>query len=241
MLRYIPIIITALLVSSQPSVADININELAIKYPQCQDSNYRHECFDDYLYVDGSNRRAGYFRENLMWEGLTWEDGKLAFETSEGVQTAVNSCRKVTTWYHCPNGDKQKPLEGGKLVFNKKSKKYDNEGKWTYHHADGAVFVGNYKNNAKNGYGKYTWAHGDIYEGNWENNARNGFGKYTWEDSTVYEGNWENNAKNGYGKMTYAHAIYEGNWKNNVRHGYGKYTLAHGAIYEGNWKDGKLH
>ena len=151
-----------------------------------------------------------------MWEGLIWHGDKLAFETSKGVRTSVNSCRKVTTWYHCPNGDKSKPLEGGKLVFNKKSKKYHSEGKWTYHFAIGDVFVGNYKNNARNGYGKYTWADGDIYEGNYKNDVRH-----------------------GYGKMTYARAIYEGNWKNNVRHGYGKYTLAHGAIYEGNWKNGK--
>ena len=125
MLRYITIIITALIVSSQPSVADINVNELAVKYPQCQDSGYRHECFEDYLSQNTSYRNAGYFRENLMWEGLVWQDGKLAFEYSEGVRTAAHSCRKVTTWYHCPNGDKQKPLEGGNLVFNIKSKAYE--------------------------------------------------------------------------------------------------------------------
>ena len=121
---------TALIVSTQPSVADININELAIKYPQCQDSAYRHECFEDFKLTNTNIRNAGYFRENLIWEGLVWEDGKLKFEYSEGVRTPGVTCRKARTWYHCPNGDKQKPLEGGSLVFNKNSKVAENQGKW---------------------------------------------------------------------------------------------------------------
>ena len=192
MLRYIPIIITALLVSSQPSVADININELAIKYPQCQDSNYRHECFDDYLYINGSFRNSGYFRDNLMWEGLVWQDGKLAFEYFEGVVTAADTCRKARTWYHCPNGDKIKPLEGGNLVVNEESGVHEREGKWAYHWVSGNVYEGNYKNGARNGFGTMTWVSGHVYKGYWEKNLQNGFGKMTWVSGEVYEGNWKN-------------------------------------------------
>ena len=193
MLRYITIIITALIVSSQPSVADININELAIKYPQCQDSGYRHECFEDYLSNNGHQRKAGYFKDNHMWEGLIWQDDKLVAEHSEGVRTVAFKCREVTTWWYCPNGDKSKPLEGGHLVYNKKSNKYEKEGKWTYHFASGGVFEGNYKNHIKDGYGKMTWPNGDVYEGNYKNGAKNGFGKYTWPNGDIYEGNWKNN------------------------------------------------
>ena len=240
MLRYIAIIMTTLIVSTQPSVADINVNELAIKYPQCQDSGYRHECFEDYLSQNTSYRKAGYFRENLMWEGLVWQDGKLAFEYSEGVRTATTQCRKATTWYYCPNGDKSKPLEGGHLVYNKKSKKYENEGKWTYHFVSGGVFEGNYKNHLKDGYRKMTWPDGNIYEGNYQNNAQNGYGKMTWADGSVYEGNWKNNSHNGYGKLTWISGeVYEGNYQNGKQHGHGKMTWANGTVFEGNWKDGK--
>ena len=266
MLRYITIIMTALIVSTQPSVADINVNELAIKYPQCQDSGYRHECFEDFLSKDESYRKAGYFRDNLMWEGLIWEDDKLAFEYSEGVRTAADTCRKARTWYHCPNGDKQKPLEGGYLVFNKELNINSTEGKWTYHHARGDVFEGNYKNNLKDGFGKLTWVGGDIYEGNWKNDARNGYGKNTWVSGNVFEGNYKNNAREGLGKMTWVSGnVFEGIYKHGKRH-YGKLTFAagntyngamhpksgkfHGTgimiwksgnIYDGNWQNGKMH
>jgi len=231
---------TTLIVSSQPSVADISIDELAIKYPQCQDSDYRQECFEDFLSNNGHDRNAGYFKENLMWEGLIWEDGKLLFEYSEGVRTSVYSCRKARTWYHCPNGDKQKPLDGGNLVFNKNSKAHEREGKWAMHYVHGDVFEGNYKNGLIDGFGKYTWVSGSVYEGNYKNDAQNGFGKYTWVSGNVYEGNYKNNAQNGYGKMTWSNGdIYEGNYKNGLKDGFGKYTWVAGHIYEGNWKDDK--
>ena len=158
---------TALIVSTQPSVADININELAIKYPQCQ-TEYRNECFDDYLYSDGSIRDVGYFRDNAMWEGLVWQNGKLVFEYSEGVRSAKISCSKVITWYHCPNGDKYKPLEGGYLVLNIEKNKNHREGKWTNHYVSGSIYEGNWKVDLHHGYGKYTRPDGSIDEGNWK-------------------------------------------------------------------------
>ena len=74
---------------SSPSVFadDIDLYELSIKYPQCQNSTYRDECFDDYSDgKDGKDRWAGYFRDNLLWEGLIWENGYLTLETYEGAQ-----------------------------------------------------------------------------------------------------------------------------------------------------------
>ena len=263
MLRYIAIIMTALIVSTQPSVADININELAIKYPQCQ-TEYRNECFEDYLYSDGDYRFVGYFRDNAMWEGIVWQNGKLGFEYSEGVRSSKNSCSKVITWYHCPNGDKYKPLEGGYLVLNIEANENHKEGKWIYHWENGDIYEGNWKEDLQHGYGKYTWSggsiyegnyqndafhgygtlifsDGNIYEGNYQNNAFHGYGKYTWSDGSIYEGNWKDGAFHGYGKYTRPDGdIYEGNWKDNLQHGYGKYTRPDGSIDEGNWKDGKL-
>ena len=67
--------------------ADIDLHELSIKYPQCQNSDYRDECFDDYSYgKDRKDRWVGYFRDNLLWEGLIWENGYLTLETYEGAQ-----------------------------------------------------------------------------------------------------------------------------------------------------------
>ena len=74
---------------SSPSVFadDIDLYELSIKYPQCQNSTYRDECFDDFSFgKDRINRDAGYFRDNLMWEGLFWSNDVLTqrFNTNLG-------------------------------------------------------------------------------------------------------------------------------------------------------------
>jgi len=196
---------------SSPSVFadDIDLYELSIKYPQCQNSTYRDECFDDYSY--GKDRKVGYFRDNLMWEGLIWQNDVLTFETYEGVKKAVINCHKgLDGWYQCPDGQKYKPLEDGYVDANGKLK-----GRFIIHYAGGNVFEGNYENDLRNGYGKFTWSNGDVYEGNWENDYQNGYAKKTWSDGSVYEGNWKNGVANGYGKITWSDGdVYEGNWEN---------------------------
>ena len=225
---------------SSPSVFadDIDLYELSIKYPQCQNSTYRDECFEDYSFgADGKDRHTGYFRDNLMWEGLVWQNDVLTFETYEGVDKAVITCQKgLDGWYNCPDGQKFKPLEDGYIDVNNNL-----QGRVIIHFPDGNVFEGNYENNLKNGYGKMTWSNGDVYEGNFKNDYQNGYGKMTWSNVGVYEGNWENMVQNGYGKMTWSDGnVYEGNWENGTQNGYGKFTWSDGDIYEGNWENGNM-
>jgi len=60
----------------------------------------------------------------------------------------------------------------------------------------GAKYVGEFKNDVRNGYGTYYYPDGTRYEGDWENNDRNGFGKYfSANGSLEYSGNWKNNLK----------------------------------------------
>jgi len=215
--------------------ADIDLYELSIKYPQCQNSTYRHECFDDYPYgKDVKNRDAGYFRDNLMWEGLSWQNDVLTFETYEGVDKSVINCHKgLDVWYHCPDGQKHKPLEDGYIDLNGIK-----QGTFIAHFASGSVFEGNFENNVKTGYGKFTWPDGEVYAGNYENGTQNGYGKFTWPDGEVYAGNYENGTQNGYGKMTWPDGeVYAGNYENGTQNGYGKYTWPDGNIYEGNWEN----
>ena len=227
-----------LLSSSSVFADDIDLYELSTKYPQCQNSIYRDECFDDFSYgKDRKNRDAGYFRDNLLWEGLSWQNDVFSFETYEGVLKAVITCHKgLDGWHHCPDGQKLKPLEGGYIDVNGIK-----QGRFTFRSAGGDVFEGNYENDAKNGYGKRTWSDGGVYEGNYENDAKNGYGKMTWSDGGVYEGNWENDAGNGYGKRTWSDgSVYEGNWEYGIQNGYGKYTWSDGDVYEGNWENGNM-
>ena len=222
------------LISPSVFADDIDLYELSIQYPQCQNSTYRDECFDDYSFEN--NRWVGYFRDNLMWEGLIWQNDVLTHEKSEGVTKGVSNCHKeLDDWYHCPNGTKYKPLEGGY---------FDNigrQGRFIIYFPNGNVYEGNYENNLRNGYGKMTWSDGDVYEGNWKNDYQHGYGKYTWPDGDVYEGNWKNDYKYGYGKMTWSDGgVYEGNWENNMRNGYGKVTWSNGDVYEGNLENNTL-
>ena len=153
---------------SSPSVfaEDIDLYELSIKYPQCQNSTYRHECFDDFSFgKDRINREAGYFSNHLLWEGLHWQNDVLTHETYEGVTKGVMDCHLVLDgWHHCPDGQKWRPLEGGYIDVNGIK-----QGTFIFHYATGSVFEGNFENDLKNGYGKMTWSSGDVYEGNWEN------------------------------------------------------------------------
>jgi hypothetical protein len=225
---------------SSPSVFadDIDLYELSIKYPQCQNSNHRNECFDDYSFgADGINRHAGYFRDNLIWEGLVWQNDVLTHETYEGVRKAVNNCPKALDgWHHCPDGQKFKSLEDGYIDGNA-----NQQGRFIFHYAGGDFFEGNFENGAKNGYGKMTWSSGGVYEGNFENGAIDGYGKIIWPDGGVYEGNWKNGAQDGFGKYTWSSGnVYEGNWKNGAQDGFGKKTWSDGHVYEGNWENGNM-
>ena len=225
---------------SSPSVIadDIDLYELSTKYPQCQNSNYRDECFEDFSFgADGKGRWVGYFRDNVIWEGLIWQNDVLTFEVHEGIDKALGNCPKgLDDWYHCPDGQKFKPLEDGYIDVNGIK-----QGRFIFHFASGSVFEGNFLNDLKSGYGKMTWLDGGVYEGNWKNGTQNGYGKMTWSDGNVYEGNWKNGTQNGYGKMTWLDGgVYEGNWKNGTQNGYGKMNWSDGDVYEGNWENADM-
>ena len=53
----------------------------------------------------------------------------------------------------------------------------------------------------QNGYGTYAWDTGQKYVGEFKNNSKDGFGKY-YEGDTIYEGGWKNDTRYGEGKIT---------------------------------------
>ncbi|KJH44932.1 MORN repeat protein [Dictyocaulus viviparus] len=57
----------------------------------------------------------------------------------------------------------------------------------------------------------------EFYSGEWKNDARSGFGVCERSDGLRYQGEWSNNTKNGYGATTLADGTREeGKYKNNV-------------------------
>ena len=53
-------------------------------------------------------------------------------------------------------------------------------------YADGAMFVGEHKEDIKQGYGQYHYISGDRYEGLWSAGHPHGKGLYTWANGQTY-------------------------------------------------------
>ncbi len=187
-------------------VTDVELAKLAQKYQKCLNDTYRQDCFDDFDYSE-INRRAGYFYNNKLNQGYVWLNSVLTFHYINGKKFELNKCIPSEGWFHCPDGQKWKYLEGPSTIngiqYSRKRIEF----------ANGGVFEGNYQNDLRHGYGKMMWANGDIYEGNYENGYRSGFGKMIWADGDIYEGNYENDTRHGYGKMSWVSGqIYQGEW-----------------------------
>ncbi|MDC1042453.1 hypothetical protein OAQ78_07450, partial [Amylibacter sp.] len=65
-----------------------------------------------------------------------------------------------------------------------------------------------------NCFGTYTFADGEKYVGEWKDDEKNGQGTFTFADERKYVGKWKNNEFNGQGTYTYANgSTEEGIWK----------------------------
>ena len=68
-------------------------------------------------------------------------------------------------------------------------------GKFKIYYDDGGVYVGDIKNNKKNGEGKQMDWNGNIYVGKWKNDLEHGEGYTETKDGEITRGIWK------YGKM----------------------------------------
>ena len=65
-------------------------------------------------------------------------------------------------------------------------------GQFTVNYADGDKFVGEFKDDKKQGQGTYTYQDGRKYTGEYKNEKRDGQGSlYSKDGSIIYEGLWE--------------------------------------------------
>ena len=108
---------------------------------------------------------------------------------------------------------------------------------------NGLKYIGEYKNNKKEGYGKMYYSEGNKYEGEWKNNEREGYGILFVNGNIYYEGDWKNNYSEGYGTIYFSNEMtYKGKIKKDKMEGYGKlFDKKNDIIYEGNWKNNKIN
>ena len=79
---------------------------------------------------------------------------------------------------------------------------------------DGEKYVGEFKNDIRNGRGTYTYSDGDKYVGEFKRGYRHGQGTFTWHNGDKYVGGYKRNAKHGKGVATEANGtITTGIWK----------------------------
>ncbi|XP_004930389.1 MORN repeat-containing protein 3 [Bombyx mandarina] len=126
-------------------------------------------------------------------------------------------------------------------------------------------YVGDWKNDLKDGKGAFVTVSGKLYEGDWYKGFRHGFGvlsnklpdntyklEYRGEwvrgkpegvgwryygNEDVYFGFWKSGQKHGYGKMWYSdNTFYTGYWNKDQREGLGMFVEVNGNWYEGHWE-----
>ena len=82
---------------------------------------------------------------------------------------------------------------------------------------------------------------GQIYVGQWKNHKRNGYGVCTYSDGAVYKGHWKDHLRHDTNGC-YAWpsgAKYEGPYVNDCQEGEAKYTFDDGSVRRGVFSKGK--
>lgn len=60
------------------------------------------------------------------------------------------------------------------------------------------------------------YSNSNMYEGEWKKDARDGYGELFYSDGGYYKGFWRDDKRNGYGENTYNNKKFEvGQWVNN--------------------------
>jgi hypothetical protein len=110
-------------------------------------------------------------------------------------------------------------------------------------YSDGTIYMGEFKNNKKEGIGKYRWPDGTLYFGEWKNDNMNGFCFIKYNDDRRYEGKMKNGLKEGYGEFTWKPTRkYIGNYSNDLKSGFGIYiwNINIFRVYIGFWHQGRM-
>ena len=109
-----------------------------------------------------------------------------------------------------------------------------------YRHADGSVYVGQYRDGKRHGRGRLIEKDGSLLDGNFLEDLAHGDCNYYWKHGDTYLGEYKNGDRNGVGVCYYAgNRQYDGQWKNGKKHGFGRYSHFDGSVFEGEFVNGK--
>ena len=110
----------------------------------------------------------------------------------------------------------------------------------TFTLANGEKYIGEYRDDKRNGQGTYMFSNGAKYVGEWRDDKRHGQGTFTFPNGDKYVGEVRDGKEDGQGTYTYANGDkYIGEWRDNKHHGQGTFTFAGGIKYVGEYRDDK--
>lgn len=149
----------------------------------------------------------------------------------------------------------------GQRAIGKKTKNMLH-GKAVVEYGDKNYYIGDYKNNHKNGQGYHRFINGlvyvgryeddkkvdgividpktskVVYEGDWNYDTYHGEGKLSRRNGQYYKGTFDNGKFHGKGMIYWPNGdIYEGDFKKGAREGYGKFIYGNGDRYEGEFRN----
>ncbi|XP_055341466.1 MORN repeat-containing protein 3-like [Paramacrobiotus metropolitanus] len=101
------------------------------------------------------------------------------------------------------------------------------------------IYIGEFKNGLKEGWGTLRWSNSEYYEGFWVRGKREGRGRHFAPDGSIYEGQWRNDQREGYGTTREGAGNHHfGEYSQNVKNGTGKYYFTRtGKCLRGVWQD----
>ena len=234
-----------------------------------EDIEYDEELLDDdLLYLDDLDNNIENIGDEEHEEYDDYDD-ELEPEREYGMDMEVDAytpnpdgknVKPVERIYEFTNGD----IYIGKMINNKmhgmgnyifyseretkneyvgEFKNNNREGKGVYKFSNGDEYTGNFKREMANGIGRMIYNSGSEYLGEWKDSRKDGYGFYQWKDGDMYIGEFKQGKFNGRGSCFDRNGklVYEGQWVNNVINGKGRFIWEDGKSYEGDFKDGRKH
>ena len=184
---------------------------------ECIYRNIQYKCqVEKYNYINKQFEKCHYISNNKLIENH--------FKKCALVQYKCNFCKEKI------------------LAINIKDHFENNCKIRIINYEDGSIYIGEIKNNKKDGLGKIYSSSGiKYYDGEWKNDRKEGYGRLFINNIMIYEGEWKNDKKEGYGIMNLENGkIYKGEWKNDIFEGCGILNVKNWK-YEGIIKGGELN
>ena len=230
--------------------AEAKRKQVAAKLPPCPSSGYRHNCIGTFTSADGEILISEYQNGVRFGHGIQYNKNGSILRSGTWLNDQLMSSHPVDKDSFPFNplaitlatNNQSLPVQPNVALSNLPacpSPGYRDNCFGTFTSANGEIYVGEFKDDKRNGQGTQTYASGNGgYVGEWKDGKRNGQGTETYKGSK-YIGEYKDNVKNG--QLTYTDDKgnkYVGEYKNDMRNGQGTFTFADGSKYVGEYKDG---